>query len=132
MALPGACMDGARPTLGRIVVLARPTISRRLEPALRGGGYEVYRTPDATDVDDLVTRLRPHVVIVSLDSPWVNVPQVVCTLAARRPPVPVLLVGDARDGLGFCDTPRIPLSADEASLLGTVDRLRMIAGPGRD
>jgi hypothetical protein len=103
-----------------------------LESTLRGGGYEVYRTPDETNLDDLVTRLRPDVVIVSLDSPWVDVTHVIRSLTAGRWPVPVLLIGDAPDGSRFDGTPRIPLAADAATLLASVERLRTVDNAGRE
>ncbi|MGE5697270.1 MAG: hypothetical protein ACM4D3_19200 [Candidatus Sericytochromatia bacterium] len=106
----------------RIVVMGRPGIAREVEVILRGDGHEVYRTPDDGSLVALVARVRPHLVIISLDIPWAD-PIDANGWVERLRPVPVLLIGDVEDVGDVDSIPRISSSLDWASLRTTVRRL---------
>jgi DNA-binding response OmpR family regulator len=114
----------------RILVLARPSVSRRLELVLQGVGYEVHRTPDASNLAELVARLHPALVIVSLDSPWFDEADVLRSLAAGPRPVPILLLGDERDDVGVRGAIRLPVAVDNATLVATANQLRAVNTSG--
>lgn len=107
----------------RILVLARPSIGRRLEVALRSAGHEVHRTPDASATEQLAVRLRPGAVVVALDLPWGDALDAAHRVRGLEPPVPVLvLVSDNYAGSpnGY---PRLPLDVDAGDLQAAVAEL---------
>ena len=116
-------MDLSHGGLGRIIVMARPARGRRLEATLRGAGYEVHRTPDGEDLTRLVTRLRPHAVILALDIPWIDALDVVQPMIAGARSVPVLLLGEAEDDPRLDGHPRLPLEVNPARLLAAIGSL---------
>ena len=113
-------MYGSHAVTARIVVLAPPTVGRRVDVILRSVGYEVHRTPDDGNLGHLVARLRPRLVIVTLDIRWVNAVEAVHPLLAGTRPVPVLLLGEEQGDPRLDGVPRLPLAVDAALLLTTV------------
>jgi CheY-like chemotaxis protein len=109
--------------IARIVVMARPAFGRTVEHILRGAGYEVHRTPDDGILHSLVTRLRPHLVIIDLNIPWSDAAELVHDLIKRPRPVPVLLLGDAEGDPRLDGVPRLPLVVDATLLLAAVSSL---------
>jgi CheY-like chemotaxis protein len=107
----------------RIVVLARPQLGRSVEATLRNAGYEVHRTPDHLHLGALAVRLRPDLIIVALDLPWVDAIDAVELLREEEPSVPVLLLGDAGGDRRLNGRTRLPLAVDPLLLLATLDCL---------
>ena len=113
----------------RVVVVARPQLGRSIEGTLRAAGYEVHRTPDGLNLDALAARLRPHLIIVALDLPWVDVIEVVGLGSKDEASASILLLGDGGSDPRLDGTPRLPLPVEPAVLLATVDGL--LAGSER-
>jgi chemotaxis response regulator CheB len=116
----------------RIVVMARPALGRIVEAILRNASYEVHRTPDDGIFHSLVARLRPQLVIVELDIPWVDTAELVHHLLKRPRPVPVLLLGQAKGEPRLEGVPRLPLAIDTTLLLATVSSLLATFDSGPD
>jgi hypothetical protein len=103
---------------GRIVLLARPALGRRIETILRGDGYEVHRTPGGDGFHGLVALLRPHLVIMALDIPW-NDPVAVMREVREGPwVVPLLLLGETDPR--FEGIARLPETIADTPLLAAV------------
>lgn len=100
----------------RIVVLGQPRVARQVQAFLSNSRYEIYRTPDAAGVVALVSRVRPHLIIIVQDIPWANVTETSRHLAEHYPRVPVLLISDADDEDGAFRIPRLSSLFDERSL----------------
>ena len=125
-------MNELQTGVGRIVVLAQPAVGRMVEAILHNAGHEVHRTPDDGMLSHLVARLRPHLVIVALDIPWVSTADVVHQLTTLPRSIPVLLLGEAEDDPRLDAHPRLPLAVDAGLLLAAVSSLLTTAdlGPG--
>jgi hypothetical protein len=54
----------------RILIVAKPELSRSLETPLRHAGWSVYRSPDLVSLSDAMRSIVPHVLLVGLDAPW--------------------------------------------------------------
>jgi len=116
-------MDELQADIARIVVMARPAFGRTVEAILRSAGYEVHRTPDDGNLHRLVTRLRPHLVIIDLNIPWGDAAELAHGLIKRPRPIPLLLLGDAEGDPRLEGVPRVPLVVDATLLLAAVSGL---------
>ncbi len=112
----------------RIVIMARPALGRAVEEILRGAGNEVHRTPGDGDLRSLVARLRPHLVIVALDIPWVDAIAAVQSLLDGSRRVSVLLLGTARSDPRLDGVVRLPVPVDPRTLLSEVNGLLTTCG----
>jgi DNA-binding response OmpR family regulator len=115
-------MDRPRAVPTRVVVVARPDLARQVEMILYGAGHEVYRTPDVSGVASLVTRVRPHLVIIAQDIPWADPSETPSRLADQFHQVPVLLIGEAGEDGQSDKFPRLSIPLDWRSLLAMVDQ----------
>ncbi len=121
-------MDQRASATGRILVVARPMLARSVEATLCPAGYEVHRTPGGEDLGGSAARLRPHLVVVALDLPWIDAALAVQPLVARPRPLPVLLLGEEAADVRLARVPRLPLALDAARLLAAVAELLRLAG----
>jgi DNA-binding response OmpR family regulator len=112
----------ASPTMERtrIVIIARPTLGRLMADHLAASGYEVYRTPSASDVTALHDRIRPHLAIIALDLLGHDGVAAALHLRAETRGTPVLLLGDATGDERAHDLPILTSAADPTILLATV------------
>ena len=107
----------------RILVVARPSDGRPVEAVLRGAGYEVHRTPVDADLELLVWRLRPHLVIIALNIPWGEGVTAVQPLLEGAWPRSILLLGETASDARVVGLPRLPLGVEPGRLLAAVNCL---------
>ena len=106
----------------RIVIIARPALGRAVSDILAGAGYEVYRTPSASDLHALQRRLRPHLAVVALDLLEQDGLKTASQLRSYARGIPVLLLGDASGTQRASDLPILSSTAEPAVLLATIAR----------
>lgn len=104
----------------RIVLIARPALGRVVADHLAAAGYEVYRTPSASDIAALHDRIRPHLAIIALDLLGHDGIAAALELRAETRGTPVLLLGDATGDRRANDLPILSSAADSAILCTTV------------
>jgi CheY-like chemotaxis protein len=98
------------PRIARILIVARPALSRALSSTLAAAGYEVHRTPDPASAVEAARRLRPQLAIVAKEVPGSTGVTVAKLLRASQSTLPVILLGAASGEPG---TPAIiAVSAD--------------------
>ena len=107
--------------------MARPRLAREAETILRRDGHEVYRTPDDSSLVELVTRVRPHLVIIGLNLPWADSVHEPHHWIERLHPVPVLLIREAPDERRLDGIPRLPAEFDQEHLVRMVSQLLTMA-----
>jgi DNA-binding response OmpR family regulator len=104
----------------RIVIIARPTLGRVVAENLSTDGYEVYRTPSASNIAQLRDRIRPHLAIIALDLLGHDGIAAALELRAESHTTPVLLLGDATGDHRADDMPILSSAADSVNLRVTV------------
>jgi hypothetical protein len=105
------------PRVARILIVARPALSRALSSTLAAAGYEVHRTPDPASAVEAARRLRPQLAIVAKEVPGSTGMKVAHLLHASQSTLPVILLGGAS---GEPDAPAIvavPTDVTPAALL---------------
>jgi DNA-binding response OmpR family regulator len=104
----------------RIVIMARPALSRTVEKILSPAGYETHRTPDDLQLVQLVLRLRADLVLIALDLPWTHAKDAAIALLEHRRSVPIVLLGDHPNDPRLNHVPCLPLPLNATLLLATV------------
>jgi ActR/RegA family two-component response regulator len=111
------------PRIARILIVARPALSRALSSTLSVAGYEVHRTPDAASAVEAARRLRPEVAIVASEIPGSSGDVVARLLRASRVNMPVILMGEAQTRANFEAIVGVPRDVTPAELLAVVAQL---------
>jgi len=83
-------------------------------------GYEVYRTPDASNLSALQNRVRPHLAIVALDLLAHDGPAAAMQMRSAACGIPVLLLGGAHGNQRANGLPCVSATAVPAVLLAAV------------
>jgi CheY-like chemotaxis protein len=105
------------PRIARILIVARPALSRALSSTLAAAGYEVHRTPDPASAVEAARRLRPQLAIVAKEVPGSSGMKVARLLRASQSTLPVILLGGVS---GEPDAPAnvaVPADITPAALL---------------
>jgi len=107
----------------RILIIAKPNLSRSLESLLRRDEWRVYRSPDVVSLEDAMSSVRPHILVVGLDTPWFDETALIRLVSATDWKVPVLaitsLVVTPVDGpITF-----FPASASISEIASEIDKL---------
>ena len=118
MAVPGVTPDTHRSA--RVLIVARPALSREISTTLTAAGYEVHRTPDAASAVEVARRLRPHLAIVANEIPGSSGQNVAKLLRSSQSTIPVILLGMANDDPQTGDLVQIPAHPDPQVLLRIV------------
>ena len=108
------------PRIARILIVARPALSRALSSTLSVAGYEVHRTPDAASAVEAARRLRPEVAIVASEIPGSSGDVVAGLLRASRANLPVILMGDTQMRTRLEAIVGVPRDVTPAELLAVV------------
>jgi PleD family two-component response regulator len=111
------------PRIARILIVARPALSRALSSTLSVAGYEVHRTPDAASAVEAARRLRPEVAIVASEIPGSSGDVVARLLRASRVNMPVILMGETQTQANFEAIVGVPRDVTPAELLAVVAQL---------
>lgn len=74
----------------RILIVAQPELSRSLEAPLRSAGWRVYRSPDVVSLGDAMQSVRPHFLLVGLDTPWFDATALNRIVSAAKWHIPVM------------------------------------------
>lgn len=104
-------------------MVARPSDGRPVEAVLRGAGYEVHRTPTDGDLEALVLALRPHLVMMALNLPWVDAASAIQGLMDGAWSGSILLLDVAETDSAIEGFPRLPLNVEPAPLLEAIEQL---------
>jgi len=108
------------PRIARILIVARPAISRAISSTLSVAGYEVHRTPDAASAVEAARRLRPEVAIVASEIPGSSGDVVARLLRASRVNMPVILMGETQSRADIEAIVSVPRDVTPAELLAVV------------
>ena len=115
-----ATVNPDAPRIARILIVARPALSRALSSTLSSAGYEVHRTPDAASAVEAARRLRPEVAIVASEVPGSSGDVVARLLRASRVSLPVILIGEAPTRAQLEAFVGVPRDVTPAELLAVV------------
>jgi hypothetical protein len=115
-----ATVNPDAPRIARILIVARPALSRALSSTLSVAGYEVHRTPDAASAVEAARRLRPEVAIVASEIPGSSGDVVAQLLRASRVNLPVILLGESPAPAELEAIVGVPRDVTPAELLAVV------------
>ena len=115
-----ATVNPDTPRTARILIVARPALSRAISSALSAAGYEVHRTPDAASAVEAARRLRPHVAIVASEIPGSSGEVVARLLRASRVSLPVILMGETPTPAELEAIVGVPRDVTPAELLAVI------------
>ena len=115
-----AAVNPDAPRIARILIVARPALSRALSSTLSVAGYEVHRTPDAASAVEAARRLRPEVAIVASEIPGSSGDVVARLLRASRVSLPVILMGESPTRAELEAIVGVPRDVTPAELLAVV------------
>lgn len=118
MAVPGVSPDLHQSA--RLLIVARPALSREISTTLTAAGYEVHRTPDAASAVEAARRLRPHLAIVATEIPGSSGQAVAKLLRDNHTDIPIILVGMDVEDPDANDLVLIPANPDPQMLLRLV------------
>jgi len=118
MAVPGVTPESHRSA--RVLIVARPALSREISTTLTAAGYEVHRTPDAASAVEVARRLRPNLAIVGTEIPGSSGLDVARLLRSSRTNIPIILVGAEDDDPQAADVIQIPAHPEPQLLLQVV------------
>jgi PleD family two-component response regulator len=108
------------PRIARILIVARPALSRALSSTLAAAGYEVHRTPDPASAVEAARRLRPQLAIVAKEVPGSCGMTVAHLLHDSQSSLPVILLGAASGESGSSAIVALPADVSPAALLSEI------------
>jgi hypothetical protein len=56
--------------MNRILIIAKPELSRELEAPFRRAGWSVYRSPNVSALALHLSSIQPQALLIGLDAPW--------------------------------------------------------------